>query len=69
MLAVQAAWAVIRLGLGRVVLAAGTQKLVIQGGQRGVALAYLLRPLVGVRVRSQLQYRTPLARSCSRPPC
>ena len=31
-LAVQAAWAVILLGLGRVVLAAGTQKLVIQGG-------------------------------------
>ena len=31
-LAVQAAWAIILLGLGRLVLAAGTQKLVIQGG-------------------------------------
>ena len=31
-LAIQAAWAVVLLGLGRVVLAAATRKLVIQGG-------------------------------------
>jgi len=31
-LALQAAWAVVLLGLGRVVLAAGTRKLVVQGG-------------------------------------
>ena len=31
-LAIQAAWAVVLLALGRAVLAAGTRKLVIQGG-------------------------------------
>jgi viologen exporter family transport system permease protein len=31
-LALQAAWALVLLGLGRLVIAAGTRKLVIQGG-------------------------------------